>query len=174
MSEHNYGDDDNYGYGGGYYGGGSYDDDDDGDRDNYGDEIPEHTYKDQQRTDSGIIPCWVTDSSGQPLKTQDSLGRFCLAVDAISRKINEKNVVNLGNPQIQILLTKSQELRLVEYKNPTAFVLGYISTSGGNHGITKKSLELAWKCYKSYTDTKKTKSVQKPDIIRYARMWENK
>ena len=167
--KYSYESDDNQQYGSDYDGS----DDDGKHSDYYYEKKP--TYAEAQQMGSGIVSCWLKGIDGLPLKTQNPLGRFCLAVDAISRKINETRCgVNFNTSQIQILLNKSQELPRVGYKNPTAFILGYISTSGGKRGINKETLEVAWKCYNAYTDTKKIKSLQKPDIIRYARLWYKK
>ena len=127
-------------------------------------------FKDRERA-GGILGCWVTGVDGQPLKTQTPLGRFCLKVDAVSRNINSTCRFSLPDEQIQTLLDKSQELHRVEFKNPTAFVLGYLATGKGTIGITKTSLSNVWKCYESTDGINKDLSIREPDIIRYARLW---
>jgi hypothetical protein len=126
---------------------------------------------------------------GRRLKTQTPLGRFCVSVDAIVRGM--KDSCNMSEGDIEILLEKSQRLNRVQYKNPTAFVLGFLATRGGTTSVNKESLKTAWRCYcericnsnknscyascvKSsigFKDDESEKPVQKPDIIRYARLW---
>ena len=128
-------------------------------------------YKDRERA-GGIIGCWLTGVDGQPLKTQTPLGRFCLRVDAVSRNINSTCMgFSLPDDQIEILLEKGQELDRVEFKNPTAFVLGYLATARGSRKIAKSLLDNVWTCYKSIGSINKDLSIRKPDIIRYARLW---
>lgn len=131
-------------------------------------------YKDTERAGGQVIGCWEMGIDGQPLKTQTPLGRFCLKVDAVSRNINSTcKGFSISDEQIQKLLNKSQELHRVEFKNPTAFVLGYLATSRGNRAIDKTSLNNVWICYESTSEYDRDSSIKKPDIIRYARLWVN-
>ncbi len=130
-------------------------------------------FKDRERV-GGISGCWLTGIDGKPLKTQTPLGRFCLKVDAVSRNINSSCFgFNISDREIQKLLDKSQELERVEFKNPTAFVLGYLATDSGNREITPTSLKSVWICYQRLGGIHKDLSIKKPDIIRYARLWIN-
>lgn len=126
-------------------------------------------YKDRERA-GGTSGCWLTGADGRPLKTQDPRGRFCLKVDAVSRNIRSTcNRVKISEDQIQLLLNKSQTIKRVEYKNPSAFVLGYLATDGGVRKITKTSLTNVWNCYSELIN--RDESIKPPDIIRYARWW---
>jgi hypothetical protein len=126
-------------------------------------------YIDRERA-GATIGCWLTGSDGKPLKIQDAKGKFCLKVDAVSRNIDSScDYISISEDQIQELLNKSQELERIEFLNSTAFVLGFLVTNGGRRSITKTYLNNIWKCYDSLMT--KDKSVKKPDIIRYARLW---
>ena len=127
-------------------------------------------FKDRERT-GGSIGCWATDNKGVPLKTQSPLGRFCLKVDAVSRNISSECNFPISQGEIQKLLEKSQELHRVEFKNPTAFVLGYLATLGGTKVIKKSALDSVWGCYKKLQNVNTDFTIKKPDIIRYARLW---
>ncbi len=127
-------------------------------------------YKDRERA-GGIIGCWLTGADGRPLKTQDPRGRFCLKVDAICRNIDSNcKFMSISEDQIQFLLNKSQNLKRVEFKNPTAFVLGYRATDGGVRKSAKVSGNAVWKCYSDIMNS--DESIKQPDIIRYARLWK--
>ena len=130
-------------------------------------------FRDRERLGAGVIGCWVTGVDNKPLKTQTPLGKFCLKVDAISNNIRDQcqAIFDLTNGDIQKLFLKSEELPRVEYKNATAFVLGYLATQGGTIPITKKSLASTWECYMRTDSINKDESIKKPDIIRYARLW---
>ena len=152
-----------------------YDDIDDDSGDEWDRELKRATllpsFKDRERLGGGVIGCWSTGIDGKPLKLQTPLGRFCLRVDAIARNIGEMCTFSVPENDIQILLAKSQELPRVEYKNPTAFVLGYLATRGGTRDINKRSLAQTWNCYRKTNADKKDESIREPDIIRYARLW---
>ena len=158
---------------------GDYGDDDGGDSDDDGGDSDDQwkgdlrdEFRDRDRAGGQVIGCWVTGVDGQALKTQTPLGRFCLRVDAISRNINEACAgFSIPDEEIQVLLNKSQNLPRVEFKNPTAFVLGYLATRKGAIGITKTSLKNVWRCYGSVGGINKDSSIREPDIIRYARLW---
>lgn len=129
-------------------------------------------FRDKDRS-GGVVGCWVTGIDNQPLKTQTPLGRFCLKVDAVSRNINATcRGFTISDEQIQHLLNASQNLKRVEFKNPTAFVLGYLATDRGVRSISKDSLRSTWECYKDIRGINKDTSIKKPDIIRYARLWK--
>jgi hypothetical protein len=57
----------------------------------------------------------------------------------------------------------------IKYKNPTAYVLGFIGSRGGVD-ISKASMEYAIKKALPMTAEGES-SVQPEDIIRYARLW---
>ena len=155
---------------------GDYDDDDrrDSDDDGGGDSDDQwrDEFRDRDRAGGQVIGCWAMGIDGQALKTQTPLGRFCLRVDAVSRNINESCAgFSIPDEEIQVLLNRSQNLPRVEFKNPTAFVLGYLATRKGTIGITKTSLKNVWGCYGSVGGINKDSSIREPDIIRYARLW---
>ena len=127
-------------------------------------------YKDRERAGGSVSGCWLTGPDGKALKTQDAKGRFCLKVDAFCRNFDSScNSIKIPEDQIQYLLNKSLQLNRIEFKNPTAYVLGYLVTAGGQRDITKTSLENVWKCYSDLLSSDET--IKQPDIIRYARLW---
>ena len=159
---------------------GEWDDGEGGDGDDYGDDYDDDYYGDDHQDNFADIEragagneytgCWETGKGGEKLKIQTPLGRFCIKVDAISRNI-ESECKLLVQSDIGILQTFSQKVPRVQYKNPTAFVLGYIATKGGNKNIDEKSLKVVYDCYNKTESIDKDDSVKKPDVIRYARLW---
>ena len=150
-------------------------DEDDQDVDDWfgqGQEIAQHqdTFLDRERAGGVILGCWNTDKDGKPLKTQTPLGRFCLFIYAISYGI-KADCHSIDEEGIKTLLSLSQKIPRVEFKNPTAFVLGYIATRGGRYNITRDSLSSVWKCYQQMHNINKDESITEEDIIRYARFW---
>lgn len=124
----------------------------------------EDQYRDRERAGGEYTGCWETG------KIQTPLGRFCIKVYAISRNI-ESECALINQPDIEMLQTFSQKVPMVRYKNPTAFVLGYIATKRGSIKIDPKSLEEAYICYKKTVSVDKDESIKKSDIIRYSRLW---
>jgi len=152
------------------------------------------SFKDRQRAGGSINTCWDIGIDGEKKKIQTPLGRFCVSVDGFARGMGD--VCNISDDDIRRLLDRSQRLNRVQYKNPTAFVLGFLATQGGTVSVNKESLRRTWQCYCQKICNSKTSScynscvqssigfnedesrghglnniVQKPDIIRYARLW---
>jgi len=97
----------------------------------------------------------------------DPLQRFRLFVDVISRSLMEYSDINESS--INIMLEKAAELQAAEHKNPTAYILGYVA-SGGGRDMSRQNFSRA---VKLISHVKDTGSVLPPDIIRYARLWQN-
>ncbi len=97
----------------------------------------------------------------------DPLQIFQIQVDAISRHLKDQKIKKpLDDRDIQKMIEKSIVLRHVNYKNPTAYVLGYIASNGGSR-ITQEQFNNSSKLLEYVYDT----SVLEPDILRYARLW---
>ena len=97
----------------------------------------------------------------------DPLDRFRLYVDGVSRNLN--NWYSIKQTDIDKMLIMSGELDTVEHKNPTAYILGYLSTSGG----VKMSKEQFNRVIKDVLPHVEDESVKPEDIIRYSRLWLN-
>ncbi len=113
----------------------------------------------------------LTDIDGKQIRIgQDPLDKFQIIVDALSRKlINEFNNVYLDEDDITRLIDTARKFRdTVKYKNPYAYILGYIVSDGGK------------KINKARFDTIKNNilpkfvnddSVRPEDVLRYGRFW---
>jgi len=99
---------------------------------------------------------------------QDPLERFQEYVDSIARNLRTWDDVSIDDTDIEILFLKSRDLKDVGYKNPTAYILGYIASNGGRtlNDPKSKGWSNALIALKHVDDT-----VLEPDIIRYARLW---
>lgn len=98
---------------------------------------------------------------------QDPADRFAIYVDAISRSLINRDIVKLSQDDIESMLMPIRNIKNVEHKNPTAYILGYIASQGGRslqHQIVEKVLKVM---LPSVEDS----SVKEPDVIRYARFW---
>uniref|UniRef100_A0A6C0LXY2 Uncharacterized protein n=1 Tax=viral metagenome TaxID=1070528 RepID=A0A6C0LXY2_9ZZZZ len=158
-------------YGGGEYGEGLFDGDQ-GSENEWEQDLQayEDNFNDGARAGEEYTGCWETGKGGEKLKIQTPLGRFCIKVDAVSRNIeSECNLLNQAD--ITMLQSFSQKVPRVRYKNPTAFVLGYIATKRGASKIDIQTLETVYNCYKKTVSVDKDESVKKSDVIRYARLW---
>lgn len=98
---------------------------------------------------------------------QDPLERFQIYTDAIARNLMGQDV-SIAENDIQKMIETAPKLKYVHFKNPNAYVTGYIASKGGND-ITKKQFE--------YTINKVLPLltegyVQPPDVLRYARLWQ--
>jgi hypothetical protein len=99
----------------------------------------------------------------------DALERFKYNVDAVARGLNSIEGIVISEDSIFKILEKANELEEVGHKNATAFVLGYLATSGGIK-LTKAQFDQVVKNALPYVDDK---SVLPADIIRYSRLWLN-
>ena len=69
------------------------------------------------------------------------------------------------------MIKRADDLEAIEHKNPTAYVLGFLSTGGGIK-LTKKNFDdlISNANILKYLEES---SVNPEDIIRYARLWQN-
>ena len=74
------------------------------------------------------------------------------------------------------MIIKAADLDSVEYKNPTAYVLGFLATEGGNV-LSKEKFKYVINSVlphaKSDSKSDDVISVLPADIIRYSRLWQN-
>ena len=89
--------------------------------------------------------------------------KFRIIVDAVFRKMNETTRF-LSEKNLEEILESVNRVHNIQYKNPTAYILGFIGSNGGK-SITEQSIERA----ASINDDQ---SVTLPDIIRYSVFWK--
>ncbi len=95
--------------------------------------------------------------------------RFVENVNAIALDLmNSLNIISEGD--IKIILESIRLIENPEYKNPSAYILGYIATNGGNK-IEKRSLKETFEIIEE--GKIEDSSVTQPDVIRYCRLWLN-
>lgn len=98
---------------------------------------------------------------------QEPIERFRQRVNAIA--LNLQNFDSSIDKGIIIeMLTVAADLNVVEHKNPSAYVLGYLA-SGGGELISIENVNYVIEKLLPHVD----ESVLPPDIIRYARLWLN-
>ena len=97
---------------------------------------------------------------------QDPLERFQSQTDAISRSINGlETKVKIHQHEIDQMISYAEKLEYIQYKNVTAYILGYMVLS--RKEIDKQKFQTVTKILGKIDDD----SVKPPDVIRYARMW---
>jgi hypothetical protein len=107
------------------------------------------------------------EQKGQSNKTPKDL--FISNIHIIGLDIiQEQNQTILTSSDLTFMEEAVELLHGIQYKNPSAYILGYIGCNNGGE-ITKQALNRAYKLM----DIIRDKSVQQPDIIRYARLWTN-
>lgn len=94
--------------------------------------------------------------------------RFIIYVDAISRRLDSEGVVNLSEADINKILEKTKLISNLEYKNPVAYILGYIATKGGTKMDRTKIMSVIEKTLPKLGDEG---GILPPDVIRYSRFW---
>ena len=79
----------------------------------------------------------------------------------------DKKIFNSND--LDIILKNIYLFNKPEYKNPTCFILGYISTNGGS-SISKEKL---FRMYSLIDEIDSSSNIQPPDVIRYCTLWIN-
>jgi len=93
--------------------------------------------------------------------------RFQVYIDAISRKLNGDGVVNISQDDINAMLDAVPSVTGIKYKNPTAFILGYLASRGGMNMNRDRVIKII----KDVVPYVKDGGVEGPDVVRYARYW---
>jgi len=107
------------------------------------------------------------DSGEGGKMNRTAIDKFSIYVDAVSRNIMETNAIDITQNDIVTMLQRARKIKMINYKNPTAFVLGYLVSNGGR-SINTEHLNTILKNILPYLQDK---SIKAPDIIRYARLW---
>lgn len=113
--------------------------------------------------DGAILPSGKVERA-----MMEPLEKFRMYVEAICRNLNNWDSINISEISIQRMLETAAQLEAVGYKNPTAYILGFVATGGGQK-LTKKNFDQVISQVLPHVDDD---SVLQPDIIRYARLWE--
>ena len=97
---------------------------------------------------------------------QDPLERFQSQIDAICRSINGlETKIKISQHEIDQMISYAHKLEYIQYKNATAYILGYMVLTKKN--IDKQKFQTVTKILGKLDDD----SIKPPDIIRYGRMW---
>jgi len=101
--------------------------------------------------------------------------RFLLKVHKISKYFDDKKILEISENDINIMLEKTQKIIDLEYKNPTAYILGYIGSKAGKEletNIIQNIINnVLPKIKNSGIEETKDSGVEPPDFIRYCRFW---
>lgn len=117
---------------------------------------------------AGAADTGCLDADGKFNKTiQDPILKFKCYVDIISRKLISDNI-NIGERDIENMMSKAESLQYISFKNPSAYIAGYIASNGGKN-ITETDVTYCFS--KVLPLIELDGGVQRPDIIRYARLW---
>jgi len=97
--------------------------------------------------------------------------RFTLQVNAVCNSLTENGTISLVNGEIDTILNNIEKIPNAEYKNPTAYILGYVAGVGSTRAkLNRKNVENVLKNIlpKIPIDS----GITEPDVIRYARLWQ--
>jgi len=93
--------------------------------------------------------------------------RFLIEVHKISKNFDDEKMLKISETDINTMLEKTQKILNLEYKNPTAYILGYIGSKGGKGLDTNIIEDVILKVLPKIKNT----GVEPPDFIRYCRYW---
>jgi hypothetical protein len=105
-------------------------------------------------------------------KTTSPEDQFLIFTDATARRImgDEKFGKMLTEKDIEIMLKKTKYIVGLRFKNPMAYILGYIASKGGTEIEEKRVNYVFDKLLPKYGEES---GVEKADVIRYARFWKD-
>lgn len=105
---------------------------------------------------------------GKKKETVSPEDRFLIAVDALSRKINDESKVKISQNDIDEMLERTRSIRNLKYKNPAGYILGYVASRGGRSLKEKDVKEVIDHALPLVAETN---GVEPSDVLRYARFW---
>jgi len=94
--------------------------------------------------------------------------RFLIFTDAIARRINADHIATVSEADITILLEKTVQIPGLRYKNPVAYIMGFLASKGGQKLERETVLYVIDHILPRMGDEG---GVTAPDVIRYARYW---
>ena len=108
-------------------------------------------------------------------KDKNSTEQFYTLVDAVLFKLMEKEIYFITEFSRKDIMDSIGKLDKPSYKNPTAYILGYFTLDSTKH-VHKDNLDMIFKylpIINSLSSESPIFKVNKMDIIRYGRLWEN-
>lgn len=118
------------------------------------------------------------DGSKKMTRETSPEDRFLITMDAIARSLNDtiKSIpgasgkgMGLGEDSFRELLSKAITVPNLRFKNPTAFILGYIASSGGKGDLQVEKVRFV--IDKILPKIPQGSGIEPPDVVRYARYW---
>lgn len=89
--------------------------------------------------------------------------RFIMNINAVATSLNISD-----SDKIKLFdMVESQKINNIAYRNPTAFILGYLASKDGSRVISKKEVEKVF----DLLALQNNPGVKNPDVIRYLRFW---
>ena len=135
------------------------------------------TFNDLQRVGIGNyqdLENYIDAIGGKQNKLfRSDIETFVNSVYNVGRELIDNSI--LSKNDLDILLNSMSKLNKPQYKNATAYILGYIASSGG-HNITEEKIKKAFgiiRFDRKDIYTVQDKSLDWASVIRYARLWQN-
>ena len=135
------------------------------------------TFKDFERINVGDykdLDTYIDAIGGKQNKLfRSDIEIFVQTVYNVGKEFIDKNIIS--QTELDFLLESMSKLNKHQYKNATAYILGYIASSGGRT-MTKKNIEKALgliRFNKKDIYTVQDKSIDCASVIRYGRLWQN-
>lgn len=97
---------------------------------------------------------------------RDPYQRFATFVKAIALSFNQNEFTSMTQRDIKEMTFRSQLLTFPQYKNPTAYVVGYSILDNGR--ISKEKLDKITPHFEKFDYP-----IRPPDAVRYANLWIN-
>lgn len=136
------------------------------------------SFKDIERVSARILDLetYIDMLGGKHNKPfRSDIKKFVDNVYSITRNLMDDNLKLLYPEDQQEILDNMKNLNKPGYKNPSAYILGYIASNGGSK-YDKESAKKAFSLLKKknkYKYTIEDKSVDYASIVRYSILWMN-
>jgi hypothetical protein len=103
------------------------------------------------------------------VENMSSEDRFLVFVDATCRRMIQEHIGGLSQSDIDTMLEKSKYVIGLRYKNPIAYIMGFLASKGGQ-SLKKDNVLMV--INKVLPKMEGEGGVTPPDVIRYARYWK--
>ena len=102
---------------------------------------------------------------------QEPIERFKQYVKGITHNLNSKNI-HITKDQIKKMIDSAEQLKNIEHKNPTAYVLGFLANKIEIDDLGHFVDLYDYVIKKVLIHVNEEDSVQAHDVIRYGRLWK--
>lgn len=144
--------------------------------DEYFDQPDDDTFQDEvkarERSGGDPFSLYLSTANADPRKKDQRIlsqeDKFIVGMRNLYYRMKDEGIETVSLEDIKVMLEKTKQIPGLRFKNPTAYILGYIASQGGK---TLEPEDINHVAEDILPQIDKTGGITKPDIVRYARYW---